>query len=179
MTEIKSCTTCEECKKEYHDKRGKKEEERFGTILSLYEIFHSTLEENTKQSILLNKGLVYLVVKSYFDDIYRFKDYSGSELADQHKQAAYIIKWISKLRPIQILVDTDFNNEMVWINSSFAIYVGLNFLHVQNIFEYISDSLYENLLYSTQYRNISGKQLATLMYTIELNALTRINIEKK
>ena len=171
MNEIKNCITCDKCKKEYLQERFVKEKTRFDTLKSMYQSFCLSLSDETVKSIRIDGGILYLVVKSYFDDIYRFKDYTGSKLADQHKQAAYMIKWISKLRPIQIIADIPYSDEIVWINSSFSIYTGLNFLHVPNIFEHVSESLYETLMYTTQYRYVSGKQLAPLLYLIEQNAL--------
>ena len=170
MIEIKSCITCDKCKKEYLTERLAKEEKRFDTLKLMYESFCLSLSEQTVKTVRLDESILYLVVKSYFDDIYRYKDYTGSKLADQHKQAAYTIKWISKLRPIQIISEFKDNEEIIWINSTFSIYAGLNFLHVSNIFEHISDSLYETLIYTAQYRYISGKQLAYLLYSMELNA---------
>ena len=170
MIDIKSCTTCDKCKEAYHAERLAKEAARFETLKLLYKSFSLALDAETVRSIRIDGGLLYLVVRSYFDDIYRFKDYTGSKLADQHKQAAYTIKWISKLRPIQIISDSRYTEEMIWINSSFSLYAGLSFLHVPNIFEHVSKSLYETLMYATQYRYISGRQLSALLYSIEQSA---------
>ena len=172
MSEIISCITCDQCKKKYLDERAVNEEKVFNTLKSMYTSFCSNFTEETLKPVRLDRGLLFLVVKSYFDDIYRFKDYTGSKSADRHKQAAYLIKWISKLRPIQIVSEiTPYSNEIIWINSSFSLYVGLIFLDVPNIFASLSDSMYETLMYTTQYRYISGKQLSPLLYLIEKEAL--------
>ncbi|MCX6225954.1 MAG: hypothetical protein NTV01_14580, partial [Bacteroidia bacterium] len=99
----------------------------------------------------------------------RYKDYSKADYADRHKQAAYSIKWISKLKPIQLTIEATINKSALLVNSSFALFVGFSFLD-QNVFTQISPKLFQHLLYTTHYRNISGKQLATSLYILECAA---------
>jgi hypothetical protein len=145
--------------------RAQQERERFETITGLYENF---IEENpkVKDLIYLNKDLLAVVIGSYFDDIYKYKLYSHSQRADNHKQGAYIIKWISKIRPIQILPNVEITNELLFINASFAIFIGFSFLKL-NVFDAIEPLFYKHLIYETQYREISGKSYACLLYAIE------------
>jgi hypothetical protein len=144
-----------------------KERERFDTLVSLYNDFITT--RNTGHAVYLNKDLLALAITSYFDDIYRFKKYTHSERADQHKQAAYLIKWISKIRPIQISPNTVVNRRILLINSSFAIFVGFSFLSLKAA-NSITPKYYKHLLYMCQYRNISGRQLASTLYVLEKQA---------
>jgi len=148
-----------------NEERIIQERERFDTIMELYDGF---IEDNPeiKDSVYLNKDLLGLVIGSYFDDIYRYKLYSHTERADNHKQGAYIIKWISKIRPIQILPDREATKELLFINSSFAVFVGFSFLKL-NVFDVIEPQLYKFFLYETQYREISAKTYAGLLYAIE------------
>ena len=145
--------------------RTQQERERFETIAELYKNFIAEIPE-IKSFVYLNKDLLAIVIGSYFDDIYRYKLYSHSKRADNHKQGAYIIKWISKIRPIQILPNVEVTKEVLFINAEFAIFVGFSFLKL-NIFDTIEPRFYKHLIYETQYRNISGKNYATLLYTIE------------
>lgn len=144
-----------------------KERERFDTLTSLYEDF--ILTRNIDNAIYLNKELLALVITSYFDDIYRFKKYTHSERADQHKQSAYLIKWISKIRPIQIMPNTVVDRKILLVNSSFAIFVGFSFLSLK-IPDSITPEYYKHLLYMCQYRDISGRQLANTLYVLEKQA---------
>ena len=50
----------------------------------------------------MNRIVMHNVVVSYFHDVDRHKDFHGTERVDQIKQAAFAIKWIAKLRRIQI-----------------------------------------------------------------------------
>jgi hypothetical protein len=149
-----------------HDERLKKEEGRYNTLLSLYEQLKSTYTGQVINSIYINKEFLACAVRSYFDDIYRFKEYSGSEYADNHKQAAYTIKWIARFRPIQIKEEVAMTTELLTINSVYALYAGFVFLDL-NISNVISQHFFDHLIYTTQYRNLSGRQLATTLYVLE------------
>jgi hypothetical protein len=145
--------------------RTQQERERFETITGLYDDF-MTENPDIKNSVYLNSDLLAVVIGSYFDDIYKYKLYSHSKRADCHKQGAYIIKWISKIRPIQILPNIEVTKELLFINASFAVFVGFSFLKL-NVFDILEPAFYKHLIYETQYREISGKSYACLLYTIE------------
>ncbi|GHT49350.1 hypothetical protein AGMMS49982_02660 [Bacteroidia bacterium] len=155
-------------KLENKEERSTQERERFDTLLNLYDLFIEDKSE-VKSQVYLNKDLLAIVIGAYFDDIYKYQSYSLSERADTHKQGAYIIKWLSKIRPIQIFPNIKASKELLFINSTFAIFVGFSFLE-SNIFDSIAPHFYKHLLYETQYRNISGKSYASLLYLIENTA---------
>ena len=148
-----------------NSKLTKQKRDRFETIVELY---HEFIEDNPdiKPHVYLNKDLLAIVVGSYFDDIYKYKLYSHSKRANSYKQGAYIIKWISKIRPIQILPNIEATKELLFINASFAIFVGFSFLKL-NVFNTIEPHFYKHLIYETQYRNISGKNYTNILYLIE------------
>jgi hypothetical protein len=117
----------------------------------------------------MNKDLLSIVVRAYFDDIYYYKLNSHTERADNHKQGAYMIKWLSKLRPIQILPNIDATKEILFINASFAIFVGFSFLK-GDVFDTIDINFYKHLLSEVQFENFSGKNYASMLYLIEENS---------
>lgn len=141
------------------------ESDRFDTLLDLYNTYMKD-KPAIKSSVYLNEAILSIVIRAYFDDIYRYKLHSHTERADNHKQGAYIIKWLSKLRPIQILPDKEVTKELVFINSAFAIFVGFSFLKC-NAYDVIEPCFYKYLLSETHYRNISGKNYAGILYQIE------------
>jgi hypothetical protein len=153
--------------------RAQQERDRFETVTKLYADFIAE-NSNIKDSVYLNKVLLAVVVVSHFDDIYRYKLYSHSPRADSHKQGAYIIKWISKIRPIQILPNIEVTKELLFINAEFAIFVGFSFLKL-NIFDTIAPHFYKHLIYETQYREVSGKSSATLLYENEKMASIQVH----
>lgn len=141
--------------------------QRYETLLSLYNNqFIEGLNNKYKGYLFISKELLHCAVNAYYDDIYRFKNYSGSKYADNHKQAAYTIKWISRFRPIQLKENVEPDTVLLTINEAFALYSGFMFLNPLVIGN-ISKKFYNHLIYTLTYRNIGGKGLATIMYLIE------------
>lgn len=145
--------------------------ERCESLRKAYEVFLKQLTPEVANRLYLNDVLLELVVGSYFDDIDRYKGYSGTPRADHHKQAAYTIKWIAKIKPIQIIPveiheNTDTLLSLLDVNSSFALYAGIRFLH-GDIFPLLSPNFFQHLLYILRYRHISGKSLAVDMFMLE------------
>jgi len=137
---------------------------------------------NLKDAVYLNQGLLLFAVKSYYDDIHRYKDYCGSTWANSHKQTAYTIKWIAKFKPIQIKQEFDnvqsLDDEILLdINLIFALICGFSFLD-KKIIKLISNdkkqngeqSFYNKLLYNLRYRYYTGKQLISVFEALEINA---------
>jgi len=163
-----SCEDCESCATANARKQNRKvhELERVENFKNLFKRFISENRLTYGDGVYLNVPLLELAVISYFDDIYRFKDYSGSEYADRHKQAAYTIKWLSKIKPIQILPQTEVTSNVIYVNAAFALYAGLTFLD-PNVSRCISEKYIKHLLYTCLYRNWSGRNLASTLYVIE------------
>lgn len=155
--------------------RESQEKDRFFTLKEQFENFLNNNNDIYRDHVYLNDDLLNIVVGSYFDDIYRFKDYSNSALADNHKQAAYTIKWISKIKPIQINKGAPTEKNILLVNSAFALFAGFTFLD-ENVTNIISTSYLNHLIYSTLYRNISGRQLASTLYALECCALNKKEI---
>jgi hypothetical protein len=160
---------------------------RENSLQKQFDMFISRQSEVVKKSVYLNKSLLHCVVKSYYDDIHRYKDYSGSKWANNHKQAAYTIKWIVKFKPVQIKEEFDndkLNDEIIDINSTFALVCAFSLLD-RNIIDLISEekrkidrgnlkekkkqSFYNKLLYTLRFRPFTGKQLISIFEALELN----------
>jgi hypothetical protein len=133
------------------------------------------LSPQTKAAVCLNSAILAGVVRSYFDDIERFKFYTKSERADKHKQAAYTIKWIAKLKPIQIKIDESdgieiykgMSQDLMEVNALFAVYVGIVLFLDERIFPLMSGKVLNHLVYTAMFRAISGRQLALTLYLME------------
>ena len=54
------------------------------------------------QSIELNSQVLHEALASAYCDMYRLTVFRGIKNADRHKRAAFLVKWITKLRPICI-----------------------------------------------------------------------------
>lgn len=150
--------------------------DRYDTLLSLFhDQFVEGLATKYRNTIFISKELLHCAVNAYFDDIYRYKTYAGSNYADHHKQAAYTIKWLSRFRPIQLKEEVEGDTVLLTINESFAIYAGLMFLDPV-VVKNITKDFYRHLIYTLTYRNLGGKGLATLMYLIEKSTKGSITI---
>ncbi|MDR1937779.1 MAG: hypothetical protein LBQ73_04685 [Tannerellaceae bacterium] len=170
MDEPLICSKCDECKRKQEEFRNRQQAERFDMINSLFEVYIEKNNEQLQDSVYLNADLLDLAIISYYDDIYRYKEYSNVKYADRHKQAAYTLKWLSKMKPIQIKEGYSANKYALNVNGSFAIFVSLTFLRTE-VAKNISDSYLNFLLYSCLYRNISGKLFAGSFYLLECNTI--------
>jgi hypothetical protein len=163
---IESCIECLQCLSEKEKERKNQEANRVKILIDLYDIFKEKNAELYGNDLYMNVDLLQLSVVSYYDDIYRFKDYSGSHKADRHKQAAYTIKWISKIKPIQVVKGVELTKSHIFVNASFSLFAGFAFLD-KRVGAALSEHYIKHLLYTCLYRNISGRQLASTMYVIE------------
>lgn len=136
-------------------------------LFSLQEIFNKLKEEFKWKDVKLNVFVLRNAVESYFLDIDRIKAFHNIKYADKHKKAALTIRWISKLRPIQLLSDDsmEVSGDVFLANAIFAINAGLSFLEVD--IKKISQAFFHHLLYISQYRDLDGSHLATTMYVLE------------
>jgi len=165
---------------------------REDSIKKIFEKFIARETENVRNAVYLNKGLLHLAVRSYYDDIQRYKDYCGSTWANEHKQTAYTIKWIARFKPIQIKENFDneksLNGKILDINLIFALKCGFSFLDgkivdlialekkemdkynlsLKNDGKPPKLSFYDKLLYILRYRPFSGKQLISIFEAVEL-----------
>jgi hypothetical protein len=117
------------------------------------------------QNTLLDKDILLHCVESYVCDLERTKAFHDILLADQHKQAAFTIKWLAKTRPIIVRPGAPQTKASLLANEVFALTAGLNWLKASP--SDLSDSLLRNLLYTLHYRSLDAEVLATLMYAIE------------
>jgi len=116
--------------------------------------------------LFLHPDLLFNAVESYYIDISRYKVFHRTKIIDAHKKAAYIIKWLSKVRPISYSDNISLKNPELKANQVFAIYAGI--CHFKQIeVHHIPKSLYKNLLYSTTYRDILPLQLSQTLYLME------------
>lgn len=135
---------------------------RFYMISGLYDVFVEGLEKSCSESIYLNKELLHCAVVAYFDDIEKYKAYAGSKYANEYKQAAFSIKWLSRFRPIQIKEFATTNSTLITINASFALFCGFTFLKPE-VAASLTPEFYDKLIYNLTYRNVLGKEWAMIM----------------
>lgn len=148
------------------------------TLTTLFEQFISKYDEPFQNCVYLNTVLLHAATKSYYFDIHRYKDFSGTKWANNHKQAAFTIKWIAKFKPIQIKSNTQhIDKNLLLVNSNFALFAGFSFLE-RSLVNAIDQGFYDQLVYITLYRHLSGKQLAAMFYALETGIKASSKIEK-
>jgi len=159
---------------------------RIEDFCDYFELFKTTKSKDTQDSIYINLVLLKSAIISYYNDIYRYKDFSGSKLANKFKQAAYTIKWLVRFRPIQILEKRHISEEIFDINITFALICGFSFLDPKMVDLIMTNKLkvdlmnktkkeeekeksfYDKLIYDLRYRHLSGKKLLLAFEAIEL-----------
>ncbi len=118
------------------------------------------------QHLRMNRAVLSIVVKSYFDDVTRHKDYHGSERVDEVKQAGFTIKWIAKLRPVQFECDeSETTTKLLYVNEIFAIRAGLAFMERSP--DEVPEPIYADLLYTLHYRHVDERMLFLWLATLE------------
>lgn len=131
-------------------------------LSKLFELFSEGLEKVHSDSVYLNLELLHCAVVAYFDDIEKYKAYAGSQYANEYKQAAFTIKWISRFRPIQIKESANTTGVLVTVNAAFALFCGFTFMSPA-VAASITPEFYDKLIYNLTYRNILGKEWAMIM----------------
>ena len=128
------------------------QETRIATRQELLEQIFSGLQASLGPDfnhLSINRMVLHNVVVSYFHDVDRHKDFHGSDRVDETKQAAFVIKWISKLRPIQF--DCEIGHvspSILYINEIYAVRSGLAFMKMSP--EILPKQVYDDLLYVRQ-----------------------------
>jgi hypothetical protein len=157
------------------------DEEYLGKVLERFNSWHKTagmtiqrFDENPGLAghngiIQLNESLLFLAAKAYFDDIYKFKIYSGSEKAEPYKLAGYTLKWIAKIKPLQLICPPKYTvpDAAMQINGFYAIACAVSHLNIELEDVTAQEKLIKDLLYNTLYRNISGKSYAITFRLLE------------
>ena len=113
----------------------------------------------------LNRVVLFNVVVSYFHDVDRHKDFHGSERVDKAKQAAFTIKWISKLRPIQFTCKVEeASQSILYVNEMFAVRCGLAFMQLSP--SALPRQLFDDVLYALRYRPVDERMLFVWLTTL-------------
>lgn len=146
------------------------EEKRLTRLYAMVRIYDDLCAKRWPGTIL-NKDVLLHCVESYFCDILRVKAFHDVDLANQHKRAAFTIKWVARARPIQLRPNAQTTKATVLANEVFALLCGLS--HLQADINDISPAFQRNLLYTLHYRNLDGEVLTSLMYAIECALLSR------
>lgn len=141
---------------------------RCAYLYESFEAYNRKLSATGLHGAEMNKALLLHAVESYFLDIRRLKTFHGMERADRYKIAGYFLKWISKIKPIQIgrlgSLSPDLQKRGILVNADFAL---IHALTVANIDQArVNSRLLISLLYSAHYRALDGGVMAVALESL-------------
>ncbi|MDR0465732.1 MAG: hypothetical protein LBH94_00065 [Deltaproteobacteria bacterium] len=145
------------------------ESQRLGKELAirLSKVFHKMWSGPPFQctGIVLNEATLLRATVSFWEDILRVKAYHPVEHADEYKKAAYLFKWMAKMRPVKPLVDhpdiirpQDMNANALFAWLCAQGYLKIGVLPGQEL---------KRVIYSATYREVNPDEWATIFYLLE------------
>ena len=113
----------------------------------------------------LHRHILRETVESYFCDVYRLKFFRPVNWIDCHKQAAYTIKWISRMRPIQLETGAAPKRASLMANAYFGVAAAMWFMEIRDVLvdrkwwkKYIT-----NLIYLLHFHSVQVEHLCSEM----------------
>jgi hypothetical protein len=91
------------------------------------------VESNGYKNLSINLSALHVAVKSWHDDLYRYRKYHKIAYPNKHKQTAFLMRWITKTKPIfpnlaqtEVIPRPDYSGtKYLTVNESFAVALGL------------------------------------------------------
>lgn len=101
-------------------------------------------------------------------DLERTKQFHGMDLSDRHKRAGFTYRWLTRFRPLHCKETKGLSNLGLKANDMFALRCAMKFLKV-NVPAGNRELCVEanNILYSSQYRDLKGEEWALVFYFME------------
>jgi len=141
---------------------------RCAYLYQAFEAYNSKLVATGLSSATMNKVLLLNAVESYFLDIQRLKAFHGMERADRFKIAGYFLKWLCKIRPIQVgplgNLPPNLQKRGIVVNADFALIHALIVAKINQ--PNVEPRLVMSLLYSAHYRELDGGVMAVTMESL-------------
>jgi len=134
-------------------------------IEKTFDKYSQRREKELNGLLRIDKALIGYAVVAYFHDIERVKTFHGMSKADHFKIAAYTVKWLCKVKPIQLtrnnssLLDSRVGRLVLTVNADFALMLGFILSDVK--LSLVKD-VHKELLYTCTYRGIEPGILAQM-----------------
>ena len=119
-------------------------------------------------NIYLNEGVLAHACCAFFADIFRVEAFHPVLAADDHKKAAHIFKWISRLRPVIPGEEGDpinLKGAAIRANGMFALLCAASFLDTKAFTPLPNERAH--IIYSSIYRDIIPQDWAMIFYLLE------------
>lgn len=155
-------------------KYGEDLENRIALRMQTIEVIFNAIQKKgffDRDNVSMNRAILFTAIESYYKDLDRTKCFHHIEQTDEHKKAAFTVKWLVKFRPIQInnsVNDKKINESHILINELFAIFFALVLLELdfQEISR-ISSKYLKNLVYTCHFRESNDMVFSSLMYLLQ------------
>jgi hypothetical protein len=135
---------------------------RYDSLIEMYNYFKEALKV---EKAYINRSLLYTAVICCFDDIEKQKTNLKIVKEDRHRVASLTIKWLAKIRPIQLKDDITTNTTDLLLNEIFALIAGFGFLDIN--LNSIPEEIINSYKYSLRYNELNEKQLSRELYLLE------------
>jgi hypothetical protein len=123
----------------------------------IYNEFQRYREREKNSGFRVVPSLIDVVVASLDDDLRRFEAYHGSENSEEPKLAAFLVYWMSKIKPIAIQ-PTHKHSRQIAINEIFGFILAMKILNIEDAAR-VSDDFFDEFVYGLYYRNVDPRQM--------------------
>lgn len=134
------------------------EQEFIDRQMSIMDVFDEYAYQNKVEGFIdISNATVRAIIKSYSDDINRASQYHSLNVANEVKQAAYVTKWLLKLRPVFLINEKgrQMPKQALLANEGIAIEMSLSLLKIPPL----PEIQLNNFLYTFAYRRVTADML--------------------
>jgi hypothetical protein len=141
------------------------EEDILRCMDSLERIYNSRIGAKYREAVYINDAYLRHCAERYLLDIKNLEKNNGSDVADKHKRAAFIMHWIVKVHPVQVKRGAAVIEPVLLVNVYFAAHAGV--MHINANLDNIPQKYVRNLIYLLHFKTAHPEVLASSMYLLE------------
>jgi hypothetical protein len=123
------------------------------------------------EDVFLNEQLLFEAIGSCYCDVYRLRVFRDIKHEDVHKRAAFLMKWISKFKPLQMKADRVTSHlSNLLANEIFAVAVALTVMDIdpEKFLRNPRHNKYtHNIVYLLLFHSCEAEQLASELFLLE------------
>lgn len=98
-------------------------------------------------------------------DLLEYAQFHNIPIADEHKQGAFLMYWIARIKPIQIESNANFTPALGVVNEVYGIFIGLNHLNLD--VDALPDGYLRHLIYALHRGHTDCSSLAREMFLLQ------------
>ena len=155
-------------------KNGKKIKERVNLLVEEFGDYIDGINI-PKDSVHLPVELAFDVVRNYFIDLSRVKEFHNIEHAKGIKIAAYQTSWLLRIKPVQIIhIDPQNVQRYVLLNEHFAFHTMVSQLYNRSTLNNNDltawNKFIDHLIYHFHFRNTNPQSIELMLEAIDVQA---------